>query len=169
MWHTQRDAGTGAVASRQKLPPTQLPAAGLEGGWKLHSGLLRRAAPATRLALLPGFVLWNKEAHYYYHVLGEFISGEGSPRTGRNGVIPFFPMNIYKQPMFKSAYCTYFFFFFFYGKFSVLCLRLFKARLIRGFFPLSRSSPSSVVQWQQQLLFFCASFGTQVKTATFCL
>lgn len=61
-------------------------------------------------------------------------------------------------------------FFFFYGKFSVLCLRLFKARLIRGFFfyPCLLPSPSSVVQWHQ-LLFFCASFGTQVKTATFCL
>lgn len=45
-------------------------------------------------------------------------------------------MNIYKQTMFKSTYYVAFFFFLFlfYGRFSVLCLRLFKARLIRAFF-----------------------------------
>lgn len=87
--------------------------AGLKQSWKLQPGLQRLLTRATRLAEGSVFVLQNKEAHYYQHVLQEFISSEGSPRTGRNDVIPFFPMNIYKQTMFKSPYCILVFFFFF--------------------------------------------------------
>lgn len=68
-------------------------------------------------------------------MLQEFVSIEGSLRSGLSDVIPFFPMNIYKQTTFESIYFLGFFFFFM--GFSILCLSFlfsifFKARLIAG-------------------------------------
>lgn len=69
-------------------------------------------------------------------MLQEFVSIEGSLRSGLSDVIPFFPMNIYKQTTFKSVYFLGFFFFFFYEVFNlmseVFIFYFFKARLIAG-------------------------------------
>lgn len=68
-------------------------------------------------------------------MLQEFISIEVSLRSVLSDVIPFFPMNIYKQTTFESICFGEFFFLFM--EFSILCLRVlfsifFKARLIAG-------------------------------------
>lgn len=66
-------------------------------------------------------------------MLQESVSIESSLRSGLSDVIPFFPMNIYKQTTFESIYFLGLFFFF-YEVFNfmseVFIFYFFKARLI---------------------------------------